>query len=288
MTTNQRRAAVTHLRAHYPVSDRRACRLVRLSRSRWQYRSTRLSDGPLAAALKAKAEQRPRWGYRRLALLLRRDGWVVNSKRVLRVYRAEGLRLRRRGRRKQVSTARVPAFTRPAHEGPNTQWTLDFITDAFVTGRQFRTLSVVDECTRECLVLHPDVSLPSVKVVAVLEAVVALRGAPERIVLDNGPELIARALDAWAYTAGVELRHTRPAKPVDNCYVESFHDKFRDECLSMHWFLDLADARAIIEAWREDYNTVRPHQSLGNRTPAEYAMLLSENLELESALTTLT
>jgi putative transposase len=185
VTTNQRRAAVTHLRAHYPVSDRRACRLVRLSRSRWQYRSTRLSDGPLAAALKAKAEQRPRWGYRRLALLLRRDGWVVNSKRVLRVYRAEGLRLRRRGRRKQVSTARVPAFTRPAHEGPNTQWTLDFITDAFVTGRQFRTLSVVDECTRECLVLHPDVSLPSAKVVAALEAVVALRGAPERIVLDN-------------------------------------------------------------------------------------------------------
>jgi putative transposase len=103
-----------------------------------------------------------------------------------------------------------------------------------------------------------------------------------------GPELIARALDAWAYTAGVELRYTRPAKPVDNCYVESFHDKFRDECLSMHWFLDLADARAIIEAWREDYNTVRPHQSLGNRTPVEYAMLLAENLELESALTTLT
>ena len=283
MTTKQRRAAVTHLRASYPVSDRRACRLVRLARSRWQHRSTRPSDAPLADALKAKAEQRPRWGYRRLAVLLRRDGWPVNLKRVLRVYRAAGLRLRKRRRRKQVSTPRVP---RPVHDGPNTQWTLDFITDALASGRQFRTLSVVDECTRECLALRPDVSLPSGKVAAVLDTVAAARGAPERIVLDNGPELIAKALDAWAYAAGVELKHTRPAKPVDNCYVESFHDKFRDECLNVHWFLDLADARDIIERWREDYNTVRPHQGLGNRTPAEYAALLAENLELESALTT--
>jgi putative transposase len=283
VTTKQRRAAVTHLRASYPVSDRRACRLVRLARSRWQHRSTRPSDAPLADALKAKAEQRPRWGYRRLALLLRRDGWPVNLKRVLRVYRAAGLRLRKRRRRKQVSTPRVP---RPVHDGPNTQWTLDFITDALASGRQFRTLSVVDECTRECLALRPDVSLPSGKVAAVLDTVAAARGAPERIVLDNGPELIAKALDAWAYAAGVELKHTRPAKPVDNCYVESFHDKFRDECLNVHWFLDLADARDIIERWREDYNTVRPHQGLGNRTPAEYAALLAENLELESALTT--
>ena len=283
MTTKQRRAAVTHLRASYPVSDRRACRLVRLARSRWQHRSTRPSDAPLADALKAKAEQRPRWGYRRLAVLLRRDGWPVNLKRVLRVYRAAGLRLRKRRRRKQVSTPRVP---RPVHDGPNTQWTLDFITDALASGRQFRTLSVVDECTRECLALRPDVSLPSGKVAAVLDTVAAVRGAPERIVLDNGPELIAKALDAWAYAAGVELKHTRPAKPVDNCYVESFHDKFRDECLNVHWFLDLADARDIIERWREDYNTVRPHQSLGNRTPAEYAALLAENPELESALTT--
>lgn len=283
MTTKQRRAAVTHLRASYPVSDRRACRLVRLARSRWQHRSARPSDAPLADALKAKAEQRPRWGYRRLAVLLRRDGWPVNLKRVLRVYRAAGLRLRKRRRRKQVSTPRVP---RPVHDGPNTQWTLDFITDALASGRQFRTLSVVDECTRECLALRPDVSLPSGKVAAVLDTVAAARGAPERIVLDNGPELIAKALDAWAYAAGVELKHTRPAKPVDNCYVESFHDKFRDECLNVHWFLDLADARDIIERWREDYNTVRPHQGLGNRTPAEYAALLAENLELESALTT--
>lgn len=285
MTTAQRRAAVTYLRSGYPVSERRACRLVRLSRSRWQYRSRRRSDAALADALRRKAEDRPRWGYRRLALLLCRDGWTVNRKRVLRVYRAEGLGLRRRRRRKQVGTARVP---RPLPEGPNTQWTLDFISDQFADGRRFRVLSVVDECTRECLALRPDVSQPSWKVVATLDAICRTRGAPRRVILDNGPEMIAKALDAWAYTQGVELAFTRPAKPVDNCYVESFHDKFRDECLSVHWFLGLEDARQIIEAWREDYNTVRPHQSLGGRTPAEYAALLAANLELESALTPLT
>ena len=280
MTTNARRAAVTHLRATYPVSERRACRLVRLARSRWQHRSTRPSDTPLIDALTAKASARPRFGYRRLTRLLQRDGWHVNHKRVLRVYRAVGLRLRKRRRRKLVSTPRVP---RPIHDGPNTQWTIDFIHDAFATGRRFRTLSVVDECTRECLALWPDVSLPSRTVVTILEGIAALRGTPQRVILDNGPEMIAAALDAWAYRGGVELAFTRPAKPVDNCYVESFHDKFRDECLNLHWFLDLADARTIIEAWREDYNTVRPHQALGYRTPTEYAALLQHDLELASA-----
>ena len=280
MTTDQRRSAVTYLRAAYPVSERRACRLTRLARSRWQHRSTRASDAPLADALKAKATDRPRWGYRRLAILLRRDGWRVNLKRVLRVYRAEGLRLRKRRRRKQVSTPRVP---RPLHDGPNTQWTIDFINDQLASGRRFRVLSVVDECTRECLRLDADVSWPSARVAAALDQVVSRGGAPQRVILDNGPEMVARALDAWAYERGVELAFTRRAKPVDNCYVESFHDKFRDECLSTHWFLDLADARRIVSAWRDDYNTVRPHSSLGGRTPAEFAAVLHANLELESA-----
>ncbi len=282
MTTNQRRAAVTHLRATYPVSERRACRLTRLARSRWQHRGRRPSDAPLAAALRAKAEDRPRWGYRRLALLLRRDGWVVNLKRVLRVYRAEGLRVRKGRRRKHVSAPRAP---RPLATGPNVQWTVDFIHDQLADGRRFRTLSVVDECTRECLALAVEASWPGVRVAAALDQVVAERGAPRRIILDHGPELVGRALDAWAYGRGVELAFTRPGKPVDNCFVESFHDRFRDECLSTHWFLDLADARRSIGAWREDYNTVRPHSSLGGRTPAEYAALLRSNLELESVPT---
>lgn len=280
MTTDQRRSAVTHLCANYPVSERRACRLTRLARSRWQHRSARPSDAPLAEALRAKAGDRPRWGYRRLALLLRREGWTVNLKHVLRVYRAEGLRIRKGRRRKHVSTPRAP---RPLAVGPNVQWTVDFIHDQLAGGRRFRTLSVVDECTRECLALAVEASWPGVRVAAVLDGVAAARGAPARIILDHGPELVGRALDAWAYGRGVELAFTRPGKPVDNCFVESFHDKFRDECLSTHWFLDLADARRIIAGWREDYNTVRPHSSLRGRTPAEYAALLRSNLEFESA-----
>ncbi len=147
-------------------------------------------------------------------------------------------------------------------------------------------LSIVDEFTRECLALRADVSQPSTKVVAALEAVASSRGVPQRLIIDNGPEFVAKALDAWAYAQGVELSFTRPAKPVDNCFVESFHDKFRDECLGTHWFRDLPEAQRWIEAWQEDYNTVRPHQGLGNRTPAEYAVLLVANTKLESALTT--
>lgn len=283
MTTRQRRGAVTHLRTAYPVSDRRACRLVQLARSRWQYHPRRPDDGPLAAALAAKAAERPRWGYRRLAVLLAREGWTVNHKHVLRVYRETGLRIGKRRRRKQVSTPRVP---RPVALAANTQWTLDFITDAFTSGRKFRVLSIVDEFTRECLVLRADVSQPSTKVVTALDEITSHRGAPQRLIMDNGPEFVAKALDAWAYARGVELSFTRPAKPVDNCFVESFHDKFRDECLSTHWFRDLLEAQRLIEAWQEDYNTVRPHQRLGNHTPAAYAALLNENTELESALTT--
>ncbi len=282
MTTNARRTAVTYLATTYPVSERRACRVVGLAHSRWQHVPTRASDAPLAAALRAKAADRPRRGYRRLGILLARDGWRVNHKRLRRVYRVEGLRLRKAKRRKQVSVARVP---RPVHAGPNTQWTIDFISDAFPTGRTFRTLSVVDECTRECLALHVDISLPSATVARVLDEIVSTRGAPQRVILDNGPEMIAKALDAWAYARGVGLAFTRPGKPVDNGYVERFHDRFRDECVNLHWFFDLPDARTLIGAWREDYNTVRPHQSLGNRTPAEFAVLCTLDHGLESALT---
>lgn len=283
MTTRPRRGAVTHLRTAYPVSDRRACRLVQLARSRWQYHPHRPDDGPLAAALAVKAAARPRWGYRRLALLLARDGWTVNRQRVLRVYREAGLRIRKRRRRQQVSTPRIP---RPIAAAAKTQWTLDFITDAFTSGRTFRVRSIVDEFTRECLALRADVSQPSTKVVAALEEIASGRGVPQRLILDNGPELVAKALDAWASARGGELSFTRPAKPVDHCFVESFHDKFRDECLSPHWIRDLPEAQRLIEAWQEDANTVPPHQGLGNRPPAASAALVDENTELESALTT--
>jgi putative transposase len=278
VTTNQRRAAVTHLTATFPVSQRHACALVHLARSCWQHAPVPPDDAALIEALRAAALEKPRYGYRRLHTRLRRQGWTVNKKRVHRVYRAARLQLRpKRRRRKLVAVARVP---RPVAVAVNTQWTIDFISDEFVSGRRFRTLSVVDEHTRECLALWPDVSLPSVTVVRVLQEIAEVRGWPTRIMLDNGPEMVAKALDAWAYEHGVELTFSRRGKPVDNCYVESFHDKVRDECLNMHWFLHLAEARELIEAWRVEYNTERPHSSLGGRTPSEYA---DEQREIEKA-----
>ncbi len=181
MTPAQRRTAVTLLKATYPVSTRRACELVHLARSRWYHPSTRSSDGALAEALREKAAARPRWGYRRLHMLLARDGWHVNHKRVRRVDRDAGLQVRRR-RRKQVSLARAP---RPVVTLPNQVWATDFINDQCATGRRFRVLSLIDTCTRECLALEVDTSLPAARVVRVLDAVASLRGTPDAITVDN-------------------------------------------------------------------------------------------------------
>ena len=269
MTTNQRRAAVTHLTATFPVSQRHACALVCLARSRWQHTPAPSDDAALVAALRDVAAAKPAYGYRQCCRVLRREGWGVNRKRVHRVYRAAKLQLRpKRRRRKRVAVARVP---RPVAAAVNAQWTIDFISDEFANGRRFRTLSVVDEMTRECLALWPDVSLPSTTVVRVLAEIAEVRGAPERLMLDNGPEMIAKALDTWAYEQGVTLHFSRPGKPVENCFVESFHGTFREECLNAHWFLGLPDARDVIEAWRIAYNTERPHSRLGGRTPSEWA-----------------
>jgi len=267
VTPAQRRTAVTYLKATYPVSTRRACELVHLARSRWYHQSTRPSDDALADALREKAAERPRWGYRRLHVLLARDGWQVNHKRVRRVYRSTGLQVRRR-KRKQVALARVP---RPVAIQPNQVWAMDFISDQCATGRRFRVLSLIDTCTRECLALEVDTSLPAARVVRVLEDVTSLRGTPRAITVDNGPEFVARALDAWAYARQVQLAFIRPGKPVENAYVESFHDKIRAECLDQHWFTDLHDARDIISAWQDDYNSVRPHSALQQLPPHEYA-----------------
>jgi putative transposase len=249
------------------VSLRRACQLVRLSRSRWYHWSQRASDGPLATALAAKAAERPRWGYRRLHILLARDGWRVNHKRVRRVYRASGLQVKRR-KRKQVAVVRVP---RPMAAQPKQVWAMDFTGDQCATGRRFRVFSLVDTCTRECLALEVDTSLPATRVVQVLEALRQVRGAPAAISVDNGPEFIAKAVDAWAYDHRVHLVFIRPGKPIENAYVESFHGKFRAECLDLHWFASVVDARETIAAWQEDYNTVRSHSALGQLTPAEFA-----------------
>jgi putative transposase len=222
----------------------------------------------LLARLQAHAAARPRFGYRRLHTLVAREGLVVNHKRVHRVYRTAQLQVRRRRRKRLTRAERVPL---PAPSRRRERWSMDFMADTLADGRVFRLLNIVDDFTRECLAIEVDRSLPGARVVRVLAWLQATVGVPTVIVVDNGPEFAGRAVDAWAYANQVELRFIRPGKPIENAYVESFNGKCRDECLNEHWFVSLADAQRIIEAWRVDYNTVRPHHSLGQWTPAAFA-----------------
>jgi putative transposase len=200
--------------------------------------------------------------------VLRREGWPVNRKRVQRLYREEGLAVRRRGKRKR---SQAPRPIRTPLGAANQRWTMDFVSDTLSTGRRFRCLTVLDEHTRESLAVYVAHSIPSVRVIEVLEQLRAERGLPEVIVTDNGSEFTSRALDAWAYARGIRLEYIQPGKPVQNAFIESFNGTFRDDCLNLHWFLSLTDAKHTIEDWRRDYNEVRPHSSLGGLTPAEYA-----------------
>lgn len=250
------------------LSERRACGLIGMNRGSWRYQQKDREDAKLRRRLLELAEQRPRFGYRRLHRMLRREEWVVNHKRVYRLYREEGLAMRRRKRKRFRSEARVP-LALPTRA--NQMWTMDFTRDSLASGRKFRTLNLMDGCTREALCIEVDTSLPGLRVVQVLERVGQERGLPETIQVDNGPEFISRVVDQWAYANGVALHFIDPGKPVQNAFIESFNGKFRDECLSQSWYTSLDDAQQIIEAWRMDYNTVRPHSSLGYQTPAEYA-----------------
>lgn len=233
-----------------------------------RYRPMGRDDGPLSRRLAELAQERSRFGYRRLHVLLRREGLVVNHKRVLRLYRLAGLGLRRRKRKRMPGVARG-ALGFPS--GPNECWALDFVSDTLAWGRRIRCLTVVDCFTRESPAIEIDTSLPGARVVRVLEGLAGQRGLPKAILMDNGPELTSRVLDQWAYARGVELRFIDPGKPVQNAFIESFNGRFRDECLNQHWFTSLAQARRIVEAWRLDYNHRRPHSSLGYRTPDEFA-----------------
>lgn len=253
------------------TSLRRACRVTGLSTATWRYqRRPNAINTTVLARLQAHAAARPRFGYRRLHILLDREGVAVNHKRVYRVYRAAGLQVRRRRRKRLTRADRLPL---PAATQRLDRWSIDFMHDTLVDGRTFRVLNIVDDCTRECLAIEVDRSLPGARVVRVLERLAAAIGVPKRIVLGNGPEFAGRALDAWAYQRGVALCFIRPGKPIENAYVESFNGKFRDECLNEHWFLNMVDAQAVIEAWRLDYNTVRPHSALDGRTPYQFAQL---------------
>jgi putative transposase len=259
---------VEFLQESFAVSQRRACGLIGIHRSTIRYRAKERDDRTLQQRLAELARERRRFGYRRLHILLRREGHRVNHKRVLRLYRLAGLGLRRQKRKRMPGVARgMPGLPTRANEC----WALDFISDSLAWGRRIRCLTVVDCFTRESPAIEVDTSLPGARVVRVLEQVATERGLPETILMDNGPELTGRALDQWAYEHGVKLRFIEPGKPVQNAFIESFNGRFRDECLNQHWFTSLGEARRIIEAWRLDYNQARPHSALGNLTPDQFA-----------------
>ena len=246
----------------------RACGLVGISRSLCRYRSRRPDSAPLRARIEEIAAVKRRYGYRRVYLRLRREGWEVNRKRVYRLYRDAGLAVRRR-KRKRIGVFERKPLPKPSRA--NMSWSMDFVSDGLIGGRRLRCLTIVDDCTRECLAIEVDTSIPGLRVQMVLDRLADTRGLPKSITVDNGPEFYGQVLDQWAYQTGVQLSFIRPGKPNENAYIESFNGKFRDECLNEHWFLSLAHARSIIEAWRIEYNTERPHSSLGNQTPTEFA-----------------
>jgi putative transposase len=274
VTAEQRRRAVTFLRASRRASLRRACRLVGIGPSSYGYTSRRAErDAPVRARLRVLAGERPRWGVPRLHWLLAREGLVRNHKRTERLYREEQLALRRRRRRARGAPPRVPPDV-PA--GPGERWSMDFVHDTLADGRVFRCLTVVDDFTREFPLIAVDTSLPGTRVAEALDHLARRRRLPARIVCDNGPEFTSRAFLAWAQRRGVRLQFIRPGKPVENAFVESFNGRFRDECLNEQWFLSLADARELIERWRRDYNAARPHSGLAGRTPAEFLLVCGD------------
>ena len=262
----ERREEVRWLWGKFLVSQRRLCGLMGVAESSSRYVSRR-DDAPLRERLVAAAREKPRWGYRRLQIVLEQTGMRVNHKRVYRVYREAGLTIRRK-RRKRLLRA---GLARPPVTGVNQEWALDFVHDAAESGRKFRVLSVIDVYTRECLALEVDSSFASRRVTRELEKIVAERGAPQAIRCDNGPEFTSRHFLAWALERKIELVHIEPGKPVQNAHVESFHGKLRDECLNTSWFGNLFEARRKIAAWKEEYNEERPHSSLGYLAPREFA-----------------
>jgi putative transposase len=262
----QKREAVSAIR-EMGAGQKKACELIRLARSTYCYRGRSKEENRLLRErLRAIAEQRRKFGYRRLLILLKREGWAVNHKRIYRLYREEGLKLRRR-KKKRAGGPRAPLVAAGAL---NERWSMDFMSDQLANGRRFRTLNIVDDYSRECLAIEVDTSLPGRRVTRVLDRLQTARGLPKVLLMDNGPEFTGQVLDQWAFQKGVRLQFIEPGKPIQNAYVESFNGKFRNECLEEHWFTTLNDARVTIETWRRDYNEVRPHSALNYATPAEF------------------
>lgn len=267
VTPALQRDAVQFALKEFSFSERQACKIINLPRSTFRYEPLPDKNEWLRVRLKELAASRRRFGSPRLCVLLRREGKIVNHKRVERIYREEGLSLRKRKKKRQTAALRVVL---PTPVQPNKRWSMDFVSDQLSDGRKFRSLTIVDDCSRESPAIEVGTSLPGKRVTRVLNRLAESRGLPDAIVVDNGPEFSGSALDSWAHERGVKLCFIRPGKPVENAYIESFNGKFRDECLNEHWFTSLKDAQEKIEAWRKDYNKHRPHSSLGNLSPEEF------------------
>jgi len=248
----------------FKVSERHACRLIRLGRTTQRYRHRRDDQMALRIRLKELATARPRYGYLRLHILLLREGWRINKKRVYRLYRLEGLELRHKKPKKRISTLRVVP---PQAKVPNECWSMDFISDCLHDGRRFRALTIVDNVSRVSPAIEVGRSLSGRRVVEVLEGLALSQELPKVIQVDNGPEFTSKALDEWAHRCKIKLQFSRPGKPTDNPFIESFNGRLRQECLDQSWFISIEDAQKKIEDWRIDYNENRPHRSLENQSP---------------------
>jgi putative transposase len=257
----------------FQLSERRACKLLGVDRGSYRYEPRPDRNAQLREALVSLARQKPRYGYRRLQVVLAKRGQSASVMRIYRLYRAEGLAVRRL-KRKRVS--RVPVASHLVRS--NQEWALDFACDTLATGRGIRVLAIVDAFTRENLSLEVDTSLSSRRVTRALEGLVERRGKPEAIRCDNGPELTSRHFLAWCEERKIQIIHIQPGRPMQNGHVESFNGRLRDECLNANWFQNLIDAKVKIAAWREEYNSERPHSSLGYRTPNEFAEILKSSV----------
>lgn len=255
-------------------SQRKACRLLTFDRSVGRYKPKPKDDESLRSKIVSIAHERKRFGYRRIQIMLKREGLKVNHKRVYRLYKETGLKVRRRGGRKRALGSRMAV---EVLSKADQRWSLDFVSDALADGRRLRILTVVDDFTRECLKMVVDTSISGVRVGRELTDLIAKRGSPAAILSDNGTEFTSNAILKWAYENQISWRYIQPGKPMQNGYIESFNGKLRDECLNENWFLSIKDARNIIENWRVDYNEHRPHTSLKGLSPEQFAMSLKIN-----------
>lgn len=281
VTPAGKRQAVAHLCGAYEVSQRRACRTIGADRTSMRYRSIRPDDAVLRGRLRELASQRRRFGYRRLLIMLRREGTQVNHKKLRRLYREERLQVRRRAGRKRALGTRAPMAI---PQGPNQRWSLDFVSDQLGDSRRFRILAVVDDFTRECLALVADTSLSGLRVTRELDRIIAGRGRPAMCVSDNGTELTSMAILRWTQETRIEWHYIAPGKPTQNAFIESFNGRLRDELLNETIFASLADARLALADWMDDYNTVRPHSAIGNVPPTLYAKLSGPGMQRDGSL----